>query len=105
MIRRLKHLDFEPFEAFHFRLQGRDLVLQPVGVVCGHRGFLTIRAGNLAQIPFDAFINLLQPPLHLSLRKVPISIVHGLELTAVDGHESVGKQIEFLAQQDELTTN
>lgn len=57
---------------------------------------------HLDQITLDAGLDLLHPSLQLSSRKVPVPVIDGLELAAVDGHQRIGEQPKPLAQNDEL---
>jgi hypothetical protein len=43
-----------------------------------------------------------EPPLHLGRGEVLVTVVHRLELAAVNGDDRFGEQIEPLAQHDEL---
>ncbi len=51
----------------------------------------------------DALLDLSHPTLHLGRREVPVPIVDRLELTAVNGHKRIGKEIEPPAERDELS--
>ena len=62
-------------------------------------------AGQLGQIAFDTLIDLLQAALHLRLGKVAIAVIDCFDLTAIDGHEGVGKQVELTAQHHEFATH
>src|ERR1700704_5739602 len=72
-------------KALHLLVQPRDLVRQPGRLGCARqRRLLPIRAVQLVQIASDALLDLRQAPLHLGAREVLVSVVHRLELAAID---------------------
>jgi hypothetical protein len=50
-------------------------------------------------------VNLRQPPLHLGLRKVPVSRVDGFELAAVNRNTRLAEQLKAPAQHHALTAD
>ena len=60
---------------------------------------------HLGQITLEAGLDLLHPSLQFGGGKVPILVIDGLKLVAVDGHQCIGEQTKPLAQDDELTAD
>ena len=56
------------------------------------------------KIARDALLELSAPPLHLRLREVPVPVVHGLELAAIDGDARRREQAHLTAKFDEPRT-
>ena len=50
-------------------------------------------------------LNLRQAALHLGPREVPVAVIDGLELAAVDNHQRLGKEVQTTAQDNKLTTH
>jgi hypothetical protein len=86
------HLSIQPVEALYFLAQLRDLLLEPCGLGLRHRRTLTISRIELREIAGDALVDLFQTPLHLGLGEILVTIVHRLELAAIDRHAGFGEQ-------------
>src|SRR3977135_4543476 len=91
------HPSIEYVEALYFLAQLRDLLLEPRGLGLRHRRTLAVSRIELRQIAGDALIDLFQAPLHLGLGEVLVTVVHRLELAAVDGQARIAKEIEATA--------
>src|SRR5580692_3673987 len=88
----LHHQSVQTVQALYLLAQRRNLFVEPSDLGGRGRFPLTIGAVELREIPGDALVNLRQPPLHLSLGKISVSRVDGLELAAVDRNARVAKQ-------------
>ena len=75
---------------------GLGLHLNWLGSICSLQG-IKVALDTLLQLPFTS--------LNLAWREVALAVVDGLELAAVDGHNGVGKQLQFAAQDHEATTD
>src|SRR5215470_537113 len=73
-----------------FRLYSKDL-----------GWLLQINGVELAQITSHALLKLSSAPLHLRSREVLVTVVHRLELAAVNGHAGFHQQPHLSAQLDE----
>ena len=60
---------------------------------------------ELAEIAGDALLELGPTPLHLRARKVPITVVHRLELAAVNGDARLRQQTHLAAEFDEASAH
>ena len=69
------------------------------------RWLLPVGSVELAQIALDALLELSPAPLHLRTREVPITIVHRLELAAIDGNARLHQQTHLAAELDKARTH
>ena len=100
-----EHLRFVDLELLHLFLQGRNLLSQPALLqLCCFR-FGPVGGVHRRQVTRDALFDLRHPPLHLGRGEVLVTVVHRLELAAVDGDDSFRKQVQLAAQHDELAAH
>ena len=69
------------------------------------RRLLPVGAIQLMQVPRTRLLDLLQAPLHLGGREVPIPVVDCLELAAVNRHAGLSEQVNLAAERNELAAN
>ena len=67
--------------------------------------FLPIRGIQGGQVAVDAGFNFLHPPLQFGAGEIPVTVIDGLELAAIDGDQGLGEQTQLLAQHDELSAD
>src|SRR5271155_3227720 len=93
-------------EAPHLLLQLGDLLLQT-----GRLGFeslgrlLPVGTVELVQIAGDALLNLRHPPLHLRPGEVLVSVVHRLELAAVNRNAGFREQAYGATEGNKLSAD
>src|ERR1700686_904778 len=105
LVLRLQHLRVQRVQTPDLLTQGRDLLVEPRDLGLWHSGSLTIRGIKLREIALDAFVDLLQAPLHLGLSEVPIPRVDRLELAAIDRNARVTQQIDAVAKRHKLAAD
>src|SRR5829696_4324938 len=89
-------------QALHLLLQLLDLLRQMARLGFERlRRLLPIGGVELLEIAGDALLNLHHAPIHLGAGEVPVTIVHRLELAAVDRHAGLREQAHRAAQRDE----
>ncbi len=91
---RLK-LNFNGLERRHLRFQRSDLVLKSFSP--------ELRHGRL--LPMDTGFDFFHPPLQLGAGEIPVTIIDGLELAAINRYQGFGEQTELLAQNHKLSTD
>src|ERR1700694_1834535 len=101
----LHHLSVQCVQALYFLAQRCNLLLEPRDLGLRYRLSLAIGAIKLREIAGYALVNLRQPPLHLGLRKVPVSRVDSFELAAIDRNARVAEQLKASAQHHKLTAD
>lgn len=89
----------------HLRLHHLNLALQMFDARFGHRGRIAICTIQICKIPSDAFLELVQSGFQLAIREVLVSIVHCLELAAVDGNDRLGEQAQATAHNNEISAD
>src|SRR6185312_865349 len=92
-------------QALYLLTQRRNLLVEPRDLGLRYRFPLAIGAIKLREVAGDALVNLLQPPLHLGLREVPVPRVGGVELAAIDRNARLAEQLKAPAQHHELTAD
>src|SRR5207237_7383205 len=85
--------------------QRRNLLVEPPNLGLRHREPLAIRAIKLPEVAVDAFVDLLQAPLHFGLGEVPVPRVDRFKLAAVDRNARIAKEIDAPAKQHKLTVD
>src|SRR5258705_4649879 len=101
----LHHLNVQCVQALYLLAQRCNLLVEPRDLGLRYRFPLAVGAVELREIPGYALVNLRQPPLHLGLRKVPVSRVDGFELAAIDRNARLVKQLQAPAQHHKLTAD
>src|SRR6185312_10234423 len=101
----LHHLSVQCIQALYLLTQRRNLLVEPRDLGLRYRFPLAIGAIKLREVAGDALVNLLQPPLHLGLREVPVPRVDGFELAAIDRNARLAEQLKAPAQHHELTAD
>src|SRR5258708_35249683 len=101
----LHHQSVQTVQALYFLTQRRNLLVEPRDLGLRYACPLAVGAVERREIPGYALVNLLQPPLHLGLRKVPVSRVDGFELAAIDRNARLVKQLQAPAQHHKLTAD
>ena len=101
-----EHLNLENLEAPHLLLQILDLLFQALrlGFECLGR-LLPVGGVELLQIARNALLDLRHAPLHLGTGEVPVTVVHRLELAAVDRDAGVRQQAHQAAEHNKLGTD
>jgi hypothetical protein len=69
----LHHLGVQCVQALYLLPQRRNLLVEPRDLGLRYRFSLAIGAIKLREVAGNALVDLLQAPLHLGLRKVPVS--------------------------------
>src|SRR6266404_4653613 len=101
----LHHLSVQTVQALYLLAQRCNLLVEPGDLGLRYRFPLTIGAIKLREVAGNTLVNLLQPPLHLGLRKVPVSRVDGFELAAIDRNARLAEQLKAAAKHHELTAD
>src|SRR6516162_698045 len=68
----------------------------------GHQRRITVSAIELGQVAGNALLQLLLSGLEFMCREVLVSVVHRLELAAIDHYQRLTEQADTAAQLDEL---
>src|SRR3546814_18725542 len=68
----------------------------------GHIAVLPVGAVHCGQVARHAGLHLLDALGGLGYREVPVTVVDGLELAPVDGHDGPREQVELATQHDKL---
>src|ERR1700726_5206136 len=95
----LHHLSVQCVQALYLLAQRCNLLVEPGDLGRRYRFPLAIGAIKLREVAGNTLVNLLQPPLHLRLRKVPVSRVDGFELAAIDRNARLAEQLKGSAKQ------
>ena len=106
LVGRSQHLLLVDGKLAHLLFHLRQLLLEP----CHLRGqrfgrLLPVGGVKLAQIAGNALLQLGTPPLHLCPREVPVPVVHGLELAAIDGNARRREKAHLTAKLNEARTD
>src|ERR1700686_4301903 len=101
----LHHLSVQCVQALYLLAQRCNLLVEPGDLGRRYRFALAIGAIKLREVAGNTLVNLLQPPLHLGLRKVPVSRVDGFELAAIDRNARLAEQLKAAAKHHELTAD
>src|SRR5262245_31029583 len=89
-------------QTLHLLFQLRDLLRQAARLGFERLGwFLSIGAVELLQITRNALLNLSHAPVHLGTREVLVTVVHRLELAAVDRNPGLRQQTYGSAERNE----
>src|ERR1700730_11821155 len=99
----LHHLSVQCVQALYLLAQRCNLLVEPGDLGRRYRFPLAIGAIKLREVAGNTLVNLLQPPLHLRLRKVPVSRVDGFELAAIDRNARLAEQLKAAAKHHALT--
>ena len=102
--RRLIQLSLNFLELLHPGLQRCHLLLEPSSSSFGNLGWLAICGIHFRQIALDAPVDFLHPLFEFAPREVAIVGIDRFELATINGHDSLGKEIQLAAQHDKLTT-
>src|SRR5437016_12790666 len=94
----LHHLSVQSVQALYLLAQRRNLLVEPVDLGLRHRFPLTIGAVELREIASNALVDLRQTALHLGLSELPITLVDGFELSAVDYNARFAEPFNTAAQ-------
>ena len=86
-------------------MQSGDLIFEACHFDFGNIALLTVGPIQSSKIARDAGIDLFNPRLDLVHCEVLITIVHGLELAAINGNHSSTEQAEPAAQHHELAAH
>ena len=82
-----------------------DLVVETNFFRLRSRWLLPISGIEFCQIATDISFDLRHPALEFCIGKIAVAAVDGLELAAVDSDDGIRKQVQLLAQHDELPTD
>jgi hypothetical protein len=80
----LHHLGIQCVQAPYLSAQRRNFFVELRDLGLRHRFPPAIGTIKLREVAGDALVNLLQPPLHLGLREVPVPCVDRFELAAIE---------------------
>src|SRR3954454_2735601 len=101
----LHHLSVKCIEALYLLAQRRNLLVEPRDLGFRYRLPLAIGAVELREVASYTLVNLRQAPLHLGLGEVPVTLVDGFELTAVNRDARLGEEFKAPAQHHKLTAD
>src|SRR3982074_388871 len=101
----LHHLSVQCVQALYLLPQRRNLLVEPRDLGLRYRFPLAIGAIKLREVAGNALVDLLQAPLHLGLRKVPVSRINRFELATVDRDARLAEQLKAPAQHHERTAD
>src|ERR1700738_3749618 len=101
----LHHLSVQCVQALYLLAQRCNLLVEPGDLGRRYRFALAIGAIKLREVAGNTLVNLLQPALHLGLRKVPVSRVDGFELAAINRNARLAEQLKAPAQHHELAAD
>jgi hypothetical protein len=82
-----------------------DFFFQSHGLELRKSWFLPIGSIERSQVKVDARFNFFHSPLQFGAGEVAVTIVDGLEFTAVDGNQIFSEQSWLLTEHDELTAD
>ena len=105
LVGRSQHLLLVDGKLAHLLLQLCELLVEPRHLrgQCLRR-LLPVGRIKLAQIARDTLLQLGTPPLHLRPCEVPVPVVHGLELAAIDGDARRREKAHLTTELDEART-
>ena len=96
-IRRSLNLPGHCLQILHLAMQSGDLVFEAGYLDFGNIALLAVGPVQSSKIPRDAGIDLFNPRLDLVHGEVLITIVHSLELAAINGNNSSAEQAKSAA--------
>jgi len=99
---RLLHLRSDLVEALDLCLDPGNLVFEMGDLAFGDSRWLAVRPVELRHVVRDAFLQLLDARLELTVGKVLVAVVHRLELAPADRDDRLGEELQLPAQDDEL---
>jgi hypothetical protein len=104
LVGRCQHLLLVDGKLAHLLLHLRQLLVEPCHLrsQCLRR-LLPVSRFKLAQIARDALFELGTPSLHLRSCEVPVAVVDGLELAAIDGNARRREQASRLSRRLDCT--
>jgi len=106
LVGRSQHLLLVDGKLAHLLLHLRQLLLESRHLRGQRFGrLLPVGGVKLAQIAGNALLQLGTPPLHLCPREVPVPVVHGLELAAIDGNARRREKAHLTAKLNEARTD
>ena len=66
--------------------------MQPLLLELCRRRFLPVSGVEFDQVAIDARFNFFHSPLQLGTGEIPVAVIDGLELAAVDGDQGIREQ-------------